>query len=206
MDDFVAEATGPRLAEVYFQLQGEFEQDAQALYMSQAAHLENLISEASCLELPASQIALTEFASKSAVGAGSGAGVLAARAGMRIGSRAVGRSSSSRVLSATFARFSSRLGASAAAGTAGTLCGPFVVVCAPLLAAGTWLATDLAINEVDEAWNRERMRQDMLDVLAAERSRWKRELTDHYGIMLAQVAADLEDYQMQRFNIQRDGL
>lgn len=206
MDDFVAQSAAPGLAEMYSQLQAEFEQDAQTLYLSQAAQLEHLISEASCLELPAPQIALAEFANKSAVGAGSGAGVLAARAGMRVGSRAVGRSASSRVLSATFARFSSRLGASAMAGTTGTLCGPFVVVCAPVLAAGTWLATDLAINKVDDARNRERMRQDMLDVLAEEKSQWKRALTDQYGIMLAQVAADLEAYQMQRFNIQRDGL
>lgn len=206
MDDFVAERTAPELADMYSQLQEEFEQDAQALYLSQAAHLENLINEASCLELPAPQIALAEFANKSAVGAGSGAGLLVARASMRVGSRAVGRSASSRVLSATFARLSSRVGASAAAGTAGTVCGPFVVVCAPVLAAGTWLATDLVINEVDEAWNRERMRQDMLAVLEEEQSQWKQNLTDQYGMMLAQVAADLEAYQTQRFNIQRDGL
>lgn len=206
MDDFVAESAAPALAGMYTQLQEEFEQDAQTLYLTQAAQLENMISEASCLELPAPQIALAEFANKSAVGAGSGAGVLAARAGMRVGSRAVGRSAGSRVLAGTFARFSSRLGASSVAGATGTFCGPFVVVCAPVLAAGAWLATDLAINEVDEAWNRERMRQEMLDVLAEEKLQWKQNLTDQYGIMLAQVAADLKAYQMQRFNIQRDGL
>lgn len=206
MDDFIGNSTASGLTEMHGQLQQEFTQDAQALYVSQEQQLESLINEASCLELPAPTIALAEFANKSAVGAGSGAGVLAARTGMRVGSRAVGRSASSRVLSATFARLSTRLGASAAAGTAGTLCGPFVLVCAPALAAGTWLATDLAINEVDEAWNRERMREDLLSALAEERAQLKRNLMDQYTGMLTQVAADLEAYQLQRFNIQRDGL
>lgn len=206
MNDFVYEQTGSVLGDSHETLQQAFVRDAEMLYLSQAAHLEGLIEDASCVDLPAAQVPLSGLASKSAVGAGSGAGIIAARAGMRIGSRAVGRGATSRLVAATAARFTARLGTSSAAGAAGTWCGPLVLVCAPALAIGAWVATDLAINEVDDALNRERMREDMLAALAEEKAQWKQNLVGQYQAMMIQVVTDLRDYQQQRFNIPRDGL
>src|SRR5690554_6600710 len=52
MDDFIGNSTASGLTEMHGQLQQEFTQDAQALYVSQEQQLESLINEASCLELP----------------------------------------------------------------------------------------------------------------------------------------------------------
>jgi hypothetical protein len=180
--------------------------EMQNLYAQQATVLESLAGSASCLNLAPPGLSLNEYMSKSPVGAGSGAGILAARASMRVGSRVVSRTASRRVVSSAFARLTGRAATSAAAGSTGVLCGPLVWVCAPALAAGAWVATDLAINEIDQAMNREDMRQDMLAVLNEEREQLRQQLVDHYALALGQVADEIERYQDQRFNILRDGV
>jgi hypothetical protein len=206
MDEHVGDRLAPMIGAMDEELGAEFMGEMQNLYAQQAAVLESLAGSASCLNLAPPGLSLNEYMSKSPVGAGSGAGILAARASMRVGSRVVSRTASRRVVSSAFARLTGRAATSAAAGSTGVLCGPLVWVCAPALAAGAWVATDLAINEIDQAMNREDMRQDMLAVLNEERVQLRQQLVDHYALALGQVADEIERYQDQRFNILRDGV
>lgn len=206
MDEHVGDKLAPMITSMDEELSAEFMGEMQNLYAQQAAVLESLAGSASCLNLAPPGLSLNEYMSKSPVGAGSGAGILAARASMRVGSRVVSRTASRRVVSSAFARLTGRAATSAAAGSTGVLCGPLFWVCAPALAAGAWVATDLAINEIDQAMNREDMRQDMLAVLNDEREQLRQQLVDHYALALTQVADEIERYQDQRFNILRDGV
>jgi hypothetical protein len=206
MDEHVGDHLAPLLMSMDEALRNDFRVEVQHLYAQQAAMLDSLAGSANCLDLSAPGLSLNDYMSKSPVGAGSGAGILAARASMRVGSRVVGRTASRRVVSSAFARLTGRAASSAAAGSTGVLCGPFVWICAPALAAGAWVMTDLAINEIDQAMNREDMRQDMLAVLADERQQLRQQLTDHYAATLTRVAGEIERYQDQRFNILRDGV
>lgn len=206
MDEHVGDNLAPLLMTMDENLRNDFMVEIQHLYAQQSAMLESLANSANCLGLSAPGLSLNEYMSKSPVGAGSGAGILAARASMRVGSRVVSRTASRRVVSGAFARLTGRAASSAAAGSTGVLCGPFVWVCAPALAAGAWVMTDLAINEIDQAINREDMRQDMLAVLEDERQQLRQQLMHHYEGTLTHVAGEIERYQDQRFNILRDGV
>jgi hypothetical protein len=206
MDEYVGGIMQPVMLGVETDLQDSFQNEVTELFTQQSAYLAALAESASCLDIPAPELSLQDYMSKSPVGAGSGAGILAARASMRVGSRVVSRTASRRVVSGVFARLSSRAATSAVAGTGGALCGPLVVVCAPALAVAAWLATDLAINEVDEALNRENMRQDMMAVLEEEKELRKAQIKENYALTLADLIIEVEQYQQQRFNILRDGV
>ena len=166
--------------------------------------MSQLLASADCLTLPQPTLALGDYMNKSLVGAGSGAGILAARASMRMGSRVVSRTATKRVVSGGFARLTGRLASTAAASSTGALCGPLVFICAPALAAATWVGTDLLINEVDESLNREQMKADMIAVLAEDQAAVRRQLKDAYARAAQQMFADIEVYQQRRFNINRD--
>ena len=204
IDSFVGSVVAEGIADVDESLTQNFNDRIQQVAQAQDALMAQLLASADCITLPPPTLALEEHLSKSMVGAGSGAGILAARASMRMGSRVISRSATKRVISGGFARLSGRVASSAAAGGAGALCGPLVILCAPALAAATWIGTDLLINEVDESLNREQMRADMMAVLASDEAAMKTALKDAYASMARQVFADLEMIQQRRFNINRD--
>jgi len=202
IDTYVGSTVVPGMTDISATLASRFAAEVRQVYELQGALMSQLLASANCLSLP--QPTLSDYMNKSLVGAGSGAGVLAARASMRVGSRVVSRTATKRVISGGFARLTGRLAGSAAAGSTGTLCGPLVFVCAPVLAAATWVGTDLLINEVDESLNREQMRADMMAVLAEDRAAVRAELKDAYARAAQQMFADIETYQQRRFNINRD--
>jgi len=204
IDSFVGSTVAEGMADVDDALASTFSNRLQQIGQAQDALMAQLLASADCLTLPPPTLALQEHLNKSLVGAGSGAGILAARASMRMGSRVVSRSATKRVISGGFARLTGRAATSAAAGGVGTLCGPLVILCAPMLAAATWVGTDLLINEVDESLNREQMRADMMAVLANDETAMKTALKDAYARAAQQVFADLEAMQQRRFNINRD--
>lgn len=204
IDDFVGSTVAPGMADIGDALASSFDAQVRQIYQVQDALMTQLMATADCLTLPQPTLALGDYMDKSLVGAGSGAGIIAARASMRMGSRVVSRTATKRVISGGFARLTGRLATSAAAGSAGALCGPFVFICAPALAAATWVGTDLLINEVDESLNREQMRADMMAVLAEDEAAIKAALKEAYARAAQQMFADLENYQQRRFNINRD--
>lgn len=204
IDTYVGSTVAPGMTDISATLANRFAAEVRQVYQLQGALMSQLLASANCLSLPQPTLALSDYMNKSLVGAGSGAGVLAARASMRMGSRVVSRTATKRVISGGFARLTGRLASSAAAGSTGTLCGPLVFVCAPILAAATWVGTDLLINEVDESLNREQMRADMMAVLAEDKAAVRADLKDAYARAAQQMFADIEDYQQRRFNINRD--
>jgi len=204
IDAYVGSVVEPGLGDINAAVASGFNEQVRQIYRVQDALMTQLLATADCLALPAPTLALDDYMDKSLVGAGSGAGIIAARASMRMGSRVVSRTASKRVISGGFARLTGRLATSAAAGGTGALCGPLVFICAPVLAAATWVGTDLLINEVDESLNREQMRADMMAVLAEDEAAMKAALKDAYTGAAQQMFADIEAYQQRRFNINRD--
>ncbi|MBC53407.1 MAG: hypothetical protein CMQ34_06165 [Gammaproteobacteria bacterium] len=204
IDHYVGSTVVTGLTDINETLAGRFDSEVRQVYQLQDALMSRLLASANCLSLPQPTLALDDYMNKSLVGAGSGAGVLAARASMRMGSRVVSRTATRRVISGGFARLTGRLATSAAAGSTGALCGPLVFICAPALAAATWVGTDLLINEVDESLNRAQMRADMMAVLAEDEAAMRVALKDAYARAAQQMFADIETYQQRRFNINRD--
>lgn len=204
IDSYVGSVVEPGLSTIDEALASSFVEQVQQIYRAQDELMAQLLATADCLTLPQPTLALGDYMNKSLVGAGSGAGIIAARASMRMGSRVVSRTATKRVISGGFARLSGRLASSAAAGGSGALCGPLVFVCAPVLAAATWVGTDLLINEVDESLNREQMRADMMAVLAEDEAAIKASLKTAYAGAARRMFADIETYQQRRFNINRD--
>lgn len=204
IDSYVGSVVEPGLSNIDEAMASSFNEQVRQIYRVQDALMAQLLATADCLTLPQPTLALGDYMDKSLVGAGSGAGIVAARASMRMGSRVVSRTATKRVISGGFARLTGRLATSAAAGGTGALCGPLVFICAPVLAAATWVGTDLLINEVDESLNREQMRADMMAVLADDEAAIKAALKDAYAGAAQQMFAELEAYQQRRFNINRD--
>ncbi|MFA5461170.1 MAG: hypothetical protein WC274_03720 [Sulfurimonas sp.] len=52
-----------------------------------------------------------------------------------------------------------------AAALAGTTCGPFVWICSPLLAITAWVTTDAVVVNIDEYYNREEFKKEILEVI-----------------------------------------
>ena len=179
-----------------------YDQQAGQLLASQTALLSQLAAQADCLSTPTTSFSLQAFADKSAVGAGALAGLATVRLASQAGVRVISGAASRRVVSAASARAAS----SAATGSSGALCGPMVVICTPALAAGAWLLTDLALNSIDEAGNRDELRQQILISLESQKEQLKAELTDHYAMASRQMVAAVDGYQQQRFRVLRDGL
>ena len=74
-----------------------------------------------------------------------------------------------------------KLATSAGAGLAGIVCGPGVVICAPLLAIGAWFATDAVIVTADEHFNRDDFRMELENMLDTQKYEIKRKLKAAYA-------------------------
>ena len=75
----------------------------------------------------------------------------------------------------------SKMATATGAGLAGLVCGPGVVVCAPVLAVAAWFATDAVIVTADEHFNRDSFKMDILEMLEKQKSSIKRELKATYS-------------------------
>ncbi|MDQ2076879.1 hypothetical protein [Marinimicrobium sp. ABcell2] len=220
MDSHIDEAIGPGLSSLNDRLNVTFSDGLNQAYAKHDAYLNALVQRANCVTLATPDLPLTDYVNKSLVGTGfvvgPAAGVLAVRAGTRAalpaaratagtGSRVAARPASNRVISQMFARLTARAAAGAASGSAGAVCGPFMIACGSAFAAATWIGMDIAINEVDEAINRQQMREDMLTVLSEQKAALKAELKEQYSNAASLAFEAVEEYQSQTFNIRRDG-
>lgn len=52
-----------------------------------------------------------------------------------------------------------------AAALAGTTCGPFVWICSPLLAITAWFTTDAVVVNIDEYYNKDEFKREILEVI-----------------------------------------
>lgn len=74
-------------------------------------------------------------------------------------------------------KVTSGVGAATAGGVAGLACGPGAIICSPVgaIAGGAiaWFGTDIAINKVDEAFNREELKKELLTFINNEKQNLK---------------------------------
>ncbi|ABB43530.1 hypothetical protein Suden_0249 [Sulfurimonas denitrificans DSM 1251] len=56
------------------------------------------------------------------------------------------------------------------AALAGTTCGPFVWICSPLLAITAWFSTDAIVINIDEYYNRDEFKREILEVINEQKS------------------------------------
>lgn len=221
MDSHIDGALGPGLGRINDRLNLAFDDGMQQIFVKHEAYLEELVQRADCATPAKPDLPLTDYVNKSLVGTGlavgPAAGVLAVRAGARAvrpaarvtagtGSRVAARPTSKRVISRMFGRLTARAAAGTASGTAGAVCGPFVLACGSAFAVATWIGMDLAINEIDEVFNRQQMRKDMLEVLNEQKISIKAQLKEQYQHAASLAFDAVEDYQNQTFNIRRDAL
>jgi hypothetical protein len=96
---------------------------------------------------------------------------------------------------------------SAGAGTA--LCapsGPLAIVCGVTAGVVTWLTVDTLLVETDEAFNREAMRADILQVLADQQAVLSEQLTQQHYARIDDMAARLDATVQRSFVPYTDGI
>ena len=200
MDAHVDDALGPELDTLGPELQAELRARVTAAYEGQAALLHSVLERSACLQPELPEFALDASMQKSLVGFGAVGGILATRLGARVGARVMGREAMRRMFTAITARFGARAAAATQAGQAGALCGPWAPLCAVGIGAAAWVGTDVVLNEIDEALNREEMRAEMLAALAAQRADLEAALRAQYLAAATDMFQAFADYQQQVFN------
>ncbi len=205
VDRHVHGLVAPALSAVGAGMESELQHRVHAAYAGQEAFVRNWLAGADCLALPPAGTSLAAWAPVSWTGGGAAAGIVGKRVAAGLGAAAVSRVGMRRLLAGVAARAGTRAATAGQASGSGALCGPMAWVCVPALVGTAWLATDLALNEFDEARNRDRMRAELLAAIDAEKITLKSELTRHYGQIAARVFSDIERRQGEVFNLYRDG-
>lgn len=94
----------------------------------------------------------------------------------------------SKVAAKTAAKMATKVAASGTSATAGISCGPFVPLCAGVLAVGTYVATDIAINTGDEFFSRDELKKDILEIISEEKENIKIEYKHIYKNNLEELS------------------
>ena len=150
-----------------------------------------------------------------AVTSGVGAGIVASKvlakktAAVVVGKVAAKKSfaTGAAVVTKTLAKKGASAAASAGLGLA--VCapaGPMAILCGVTAGLATWLAVDKALVELDEALNREEMRSDILEVLAAHQQTLGVELKQKHYTRLDRLAARLDETVEKTFIPYHDGM
>lgn len=206
MDAHVNDALAPVLDTLGPELEAELRARVAGAYEGQAALVRSVLERSECLQPELPQFALDASLQKSLVGFGAVGGILATRLGARVGARVMSREAVRRMFTAIATRFGARAATATQAGQAGALCGPWAPLCAVGIGAAAWIGTDLVLNEIDEALNRDEMRAEMLAALAAQRVELEAALRAQYLAAAADMFHAFADYQQQVFNPYRGTL
>jgi hypothetical protein len=200
MDAHVDDALAPVLDTLGPELEAELRAWVAAAYEGQAALVHSVLERSECLQPELPQFALDASMQKSLVGFGAVGGILATRLGARVGARVMGREAMRRMFTAIVTRFGARAATVTQAGQAGALCGPWAPLCAVGIGAAAWVGTDVVLNEIDEALNRDEMRAEMLAALAVQRAELEAALRAQYLAAASDMFHAFADYQEQVFN------
>jgi hypothetical protein len=200
MDAHVDDALAPVLETLGPELEAELRARVAAAYEGQAALVHSVLERSECLQPELPQFALDASMQKSLVGFGAVGGILATRLGARVGARVMGREAMRRMFTAIVTRFGARAATVTQAGQAGALCGPWAPLCAVGIGAAAWVGTDVVLNEIDEALNRDEMRAEMLAALAVQRAELEAALRAQYLAAASDMFHAFAEYQQQVFN------
>lgn len=213
LDHYVAQQLESGMLGMEHELSNFVSQQMAGFYGQHQRLLEQLGTQASCFEPTSVTFAVEDYMTKSMVGMGGAAGVagaLAVRSSGRAGTQALGRAISRRMAGRVAVHSGVRAGSRAAAAgggaTAGVICGPAAPACALGFGAVTWLGIDLTVNAVDEALNRERMKNELMQLLEEQQQALEQEIREQYQEYVELLFFQLEEFQQRRFNIYRDAL
>ena len=205
VDEYVHSHLEAGLGKLGEEMHGELSGAIESVFIYQEALATHLLQEASCLKIPKPTMSPHEYMRKSMVGLGAVSGTVGTLAVNRLGVRMVSRVAMKRAISAVAAKGATRTASAVKGGLAGLACGPFAPVCVVGFAAAAWVATDVAINAIDEAMHRDEMRAEMIRVLEGEKESLRLQLQASYLGVSAQLFQDVQEYQAAKFNIHRDG-
>lgn len=93
-----------------------------------------------------------------------------------------------KVSTKTGAKMATKVAASTTSATAGFSCGPFALLCAGVLAVGTYVATDVVINKGDEFFSRDELKKEILEIINEEKESIKNEFKSLYGRNLKELS------------------
>ena len=92
-------------------------------------------------------------------------------------------------------KMATKLGAkSAAAATgaaSGALCGPAFWICSPIAAGVLWFGTDAVVNSIDEIYNREEFKKDIINALVKQQNGLKKKLKQAYQHSAEQLSDEI---------------
>ena len=202
IDRDIGATLAPALQQVTAQAQQQFAASASQIMLQHAQYVEDQLGASQCLQLRIPTAQLPELINRSAVGAGPVAALvatrIATRSSVRLGANVMSRNAAKRAVSASAARVAAKTVPSTGAGGLGLSCGPLAPVCVPALFATVWLSTDVVINGIDEAVNRDVMRADLLAALQTEKQRIITSYQDILGTGAAQLIANADAYRAFR--------
>ncbi|WP_300367691.1 hypothetical protein [Hydrogenimonas sp.] len=87
------------------------------------------------------------------------------------------------------AKTAGKVAAAETGAVSGVLCGPYVWICSPVLAAAAWFTTDAIVIEADEMLTRDSFRKDIIEALDEEKKQIEQELK-------RQLAGQLETFSL----------
>jgi hypothetical protein len=88
------------------------------------------------------------------------------------------------------------------AALAGSACGPFVWICSPLFAATAWLTSDAIVVSVDEHFNREEFKSDILKMINEEKRLLKNDIKMKYKKSLEELSKSVR-VQYKKTSVKR---
>jgi hypothetical protein len=204
MASYISAPMEEKLSALDSDLQSAFEFEVASLGRQHASYLDSLMDE-DCLQFGLAVPTLPAQLARTTAGLGSIAG-LSSYAATRLGFRFAMQRGGQAVATRSASRFASRAATSGVSSSSGVLCGPMVVVCAPVLAAGAWLGTDWLINRADEAMHREELKQVIMEALSNDRVERAAGLMGAYSLAMEDIENDVQNWQQQRYRILRDGI
>lgn len=204
MMSYISGPMEEKLAALDSDIQSAFQFEVASLGRQHASYLNTLMDE-DCLQLGLAVPALPMQLARTTAGLGSIAG-LSSYAATRLGFRFAMQRGGQAVATRSASRFASRAATTGVSSSSGVLCGPLVVVCAPVLAAGAWIGTDWLINRADEAMHREELKQLLMNALNNDRIERAAGLMGAYSFAMQNIEMEVQDWQQQRYRILRDGV
>ena len=88
--------------------------------------------------------------------------------------------SSSKIALKVSTKLASKSAAAATGLASGAICGPAFWICSPIAAATLWFGTDAIVNSINEIYNREEFKQDIVKALSKKQEELKKELKTSY--------------------------
>jgi len=110
---------------------------------------------------------------------------------IKVASKKIAAKSSSKIAAKIAAKLSAKSAAAATGAASGTLCGPAFWICSPIAAGVLWFGTDAVINSIDELYNRDEFKQDIMDSLLIQQDGLKERLKTSYEESMQKISDEI---------------